>query len=308
MALKLQFLIAPLWLAHPVLQLIVAGIMYQRKIHRRFPVFWGYLLLQVITTPIVFYLYKRDFYASYFYLYWGTAAVCQVLGFKVIHEIFLDIFKPYHTLKDLGSVLFKWAALVMLLVAGVIATSAGPDQDFMVSAILTVQRCVRIMQCGLIIFLVLFANYLKVSYKQHSFGIAAGFGIFAAVELFIAAWIVAGHGPAGTGLVNLAGYNCAIFIWLGYVLLKKQPKEAPENLLVPQRWDQSLMDLQHPLPAESLIPMFESMVEQAFSRLQETPENGSTSAEPEAAGQPEKSEESRELAKSAAAGNPPWRV
>src|SRR5207248_2996042 len=110
----------------------------------------------------------------------------------------------------------------------------------------------------------------------------------------------------------LAGYNCAIFIWLGYVLLKKQPKEAPENLLIPQRWDQSLMDLQHPLPADSLIPMFETMVEQAFSRLQETPENGSPTANPgnvsKTAIQPEKSEENHELAKSAAAGNPPWRV
>jgi hypothetical protein len=39
-------------------------------------------------------------------------------------------------------------------------------------------------------------------------------------------------------------------------------------LLRPQRWEQSLSDIQHPLPADSLIPMFEGMVDRALSRTQ----------------------------------------
>jgi len=38
------------------------------------------------------------------------------------------------------------------------------------------------------------------------------------------------------------------------------------NPLQTQRWEQSLADLQPPLPTDSLIPMFEGMVERAFSR------------------------------------------
>jgi len=53
-----------------------------------------------------------------------------VLGFKVIHEVFLDVFRPYHTLRDLGSVLFKWAGLVMLMVACVVAASTPSGSDF----------------------------------------------------------------------------------------------------------------------------------------------------------------------------------
>ncbi len=33
-----------------------------------------------------------------------------------------------------------------------------------------------------------------------------------------------------------------------------------------QRWEQGLADIQHPVAADSLIPMFEGMVERAFSR------------------------------------------
>ncbi len=272
MSLKLQFWIDVMWLAHPVLQLAVAVFMFRRKLQRRFKFFFIYLIFQVVTFPVVFYLSKStQYYTAFFYTYWGISAVCQVLGFKIIHEIFLDIFKPYHTLKDLGSVLFQWAALVMLLVAGVIAAGAGPNTEPLVAAILTVERCVRVMQCGLIILLILFSKFLRISYKQITFGISAGFGIFAAVELMLTAWVAGGHSTVGTGLVNEIAYNCSILIWLVYMLLKEQRQEAAENLLIPQRWEQSFMDVQHPMPADSLIPMFEDMVEQAISRVHDGP-------------------------------------
>jgi hypothetical protein len=43
------------------------------------------------------------------------------------------------------------------------------------------------------------------------------------------------------------------------------------SLLQPQRWEQSLSDIHHPLPADSLIPMFEGMVDRALSRTQQEP-------------------------------------
>ncbi|MFZ0759719.1 MAG: hypothetical protein WAM69_07210, partial [Candidatus Sulfotelmatobacter sp.] len=76
-------------------------------------------------------------------------------------------------------------------------------------------------------------------------------------------------------------YNGALLIWLGYMLVKSPAREAASTLLRPQRWEQSLTDLQHPLPADSLIPMFEGMVDRALSRTQAppqvTPESGGAS-------------------------------
>jgi hypothetical protein len=40
-------------------------------------------------------------------------------------------------------------------------------------------------------------------------------------------------------------------------------------VLIPQRWDNALMDLQPQTEADSLIPMFEHMVDRAFSRTQD---------------------------------------
>ena len=51
----------------------------------------------------------------------------------------------------------------------------------------------------------------------------------------------------------------------------------PLSLLQPQRWEQSLTDIHHPLPADSLIPMFEGMVDRALSRTH--PESASPCSE-----------------------------
>ena len=72
-------------------------------------------------------------------------------------------------------------------------------------------------------------------------------------------------------LFNMLAYNLAILVWLGYLLAKCPARDVSAKLLVTQRWDQSLTDLQHPLPGDSLIPMFEGMVDRAFSRTTQYP-------------------------------------
>lgn len=264
---KIQFAYNALWMIQPVLQLGVAGIMFRRKLHRTFPVFFSYIVLQIPIFCLVFSTYRWGNYEQYFYSYWICAAISLVVGFKVIHEIFLDVFRPYHALKDLGSVLFKWAALVMLLIACVVMAASPPAADPVAQAVLTVQRCVRVIQCGLILFLLLFARYLGVSWKQHSFGIALGFGVFAGVELSAVALRLNDHLAQLTlNLVNTAAYECAIVVWFIYACKKSSARETTATLLTSQRWDRSLADLRQPAASDSLIPMFEGMVDRAFSR------------------------------------------
>ena len=276
---KIKILYYALWLAHPVLQTVIAVVMLRRGQHREFKYFFAYIVTQILSFTVVFAAY-RFHSASVFYLSWISTAISVVLGFKVIHEAFLDVFRPFHTLRDLGTVLFKWAGLVMLLVAGVVSVSSNSSDTVpWVQAIMTAQRCVRIIQVGMVLFLLFFARYLGVSRRQHSFGIALGFGAFAVVELtLIASWAGDHLGNLSMNLINMAAYNAALFIWLGYTLAKSPAREAASTLLRPQRWEQSLSDIQHPLPSDSLIPMFEGMVDRALSRTQASPsvpsENG----------------------------------
>jgi energy-converting hydrogenase Eha subunit E len=265
-----------LWCAHPVLQAAVAATMLWRKLHRTFPVFFSYVVFQIAAFALTFPFRDERFYVLFFYAAWATTGISVVLGFKVIHEVFVDVFRPYHALRDLGTVLFKWAGLVMLMVAGVMAISAGPNRtDPLVSGIVTLERSVRVAQCGLVLFLLVFSRYLGTSWRQNSFGIALGFGSFAAVELSLVAFSWRGSGvinPDLTSRLNMIAYNVTILIWFGYMLVKSPAREHESYMLRPQRWEQGLGEIQHPAVGDSsLIPMFESMVDRALSRTNADP-------------------------------------
>ncbi|HUM05606.1 MAG TPA: hypothetical protein VLT90_09100 [Terriglobales bacterium] len=257
----------------------MALVLWRRGLRKKFPVFFTYILAQIAIFAVTFPLRSTESYEWFFYVYWAGAGVSALLGFRVIHEVFLDVFRPYDTLKDLGTVLFKWAGVVMLLVSVVVAFSSsnsgeqwGPWERFLIQAVTSLQRSVRLVQCGLILFLLLFSRFLGVSKRQQSFGIALGFGLFAGVELMLIVLNAGSYLDIGRiALVNSAMYDIAILVWFAYVLSRGAARDVAPNHLQTQRWEQSLADLhnsenQGPLPADALIPMFEGMVERAFSR------------------------------------------
>jgi hypothetical protein len=265
-----------LWIAHPVLELSLAAVMYWRRLHRTFPVFFAYIVFQVLNFMVLFPVYRFDSGMPYYYAYWISAAISLAIGFKVIHEIFLDVLRPYPNLKDLGTLLFKWAGLVMLVMAMVVAAASKQgDETPLDHAVMIVERCVRVIQCGLILFLLFFSRHLGVSRRQFSFGIALGFGSFASVELLGLALISGGQIHAlPVSLINTTAYSFAVLAWIGYALLKTKSRESSANMLMSLRWDQGLSELRHPVPGDSLIPMFESMVDRAFSRTPRETESG----------------------------------
>ncbi len=264
-----------LWCAQPVLQSAVAAVLWRRKLHKQFPVFFSYLLVQVAFFLVTYPLFGRSVF-WYFWLFWFGQVLNAILGFKVIHEIFLDVFRPYRALQDLGTPVFKWAGAVMLLVSVVVAASNSFSQSPLIHAVTTMQRSVRTVQFGLILFMVIFSRFLGVSRRQLSFGIALGFGSFAGAELMLLA-VYSGKfiGHNHFNFLNMLCYDLSVLTWLVYAWAAKLVRERAVNPLQTQRWERSLTDLQQPAPSDSLIPMFEGMVERAFSRTSnlESPED-----------------------------------
>ena len=279
---KLKFAYYGLWMLHPLLQTAITLFMIRRGLIKTFRFFFAYLISQLLSFAIVFPAYVWGSYSAMFYLYWATSAISVTCGFLVIHEIFVDVFRQFHTLRDLGTVLFKWAGLVMLLVAAVVSISTNSSQTLpWMQAIITSERCVRMIQVGMVMFLLFFAQYLGVSRKQYSFGIALGFGSFAAMELIlISSWVGNHLSETWVSVINMIAYNSSLVLWLGYVAVKRPARDLSRSLLQTQRWEQSISDIHHPLPADSLIPMFEGMVDRALSR---TPQNGAPLADGAAA-------------------------
>jgi hypothetical protein len=255
-----------LWISQPVLQAIIAVEMYRRRLHKDFPIFFAFTIAQIAVFALQFGVYRWA-QAAYFDVYWLSTAVCLVFEFKIIHEVFLDAFRPYHALQDLGTALFKWAALIMVLVSAVLISISPSLSDPLVKTIVVAHRCIRVVQCGLVLFLLAFCKHVGLSWRRQGFGIAFGFSLFAGTELLTNALYSGGHiSKDQLNVLNLSVFNFCVLLWLGYVLLNRRETRVP--ILVPQRWDEALMDVQPHGQSESLIPMFEHMVDRAFSKTQ----------------------------------------
>src|SRR5436309_2829847 len=84
-----------------------------------------------------------------------------------------------------------------------------------------------------VLFLLVFSKYLGVTWRQHSFGIALGFGSFASAELTLLALYASGHiSQATLSLFNMLAYNGAIMIWLVYAWIKTPARDASSSLLM----------------------------------------------------------------------------
>src|SRR4051812_13287263 len=166
-----------LWLAAPVFQLAILAFMRRRKLSAEFPFFFTYTAFQVLSVAVLFTIFHFT-PNNYFYAYWTSAALGIMLGFAVIHEIFSYTIRPYIGLRELGNLLFKWAALLLVLVGALLATSSsGMSSRQLISAIVDVERGVRLMQCGLLLFIYLCSSYLGLTWKNFACGLALGFGI-----------------------------------------------------------------------------------------------------------------------------------
>ena len=161
-----------IWLAGPILQFGVLVTMFRRGLYKDYPYFFNYTILQVVSEPILYGLHRYSD-TLYFYTYYVNIALSVLISFAVLQEIFKDAFKPYEALRDLSVILFRWSALVVLLVGVMWAINArGKTDDGVIGAIMLGERAVRLMQCGLVFFLLLFSEYLGISRRSLLFGIS----------------------------------------------------------------------------------------------------------------------------------------
>ena len=260
---RLQTVDYIIWWGTPVLMLLIVVAMYHRRLHREFPVFFNYVIFQIISFVVEYPLFGRP---SYFYVSWTLTALSIAVSFGVLLEIFKEAFRPYEALRDLSIILFRWCALVVLLVSAMWALTSwnGNQVDSMLSVILLVDRSVRLMQCGLVFFMLLFSEYLVISRRNAVFGISVGFGFYAAVKMLVLT--AANHQTLFTksvlGRISSIAYLVSMLIWLVYsVMPVKARVGAKQRVTASEKWDSALDEVRNPLPAVSLLDSMDQTVE-----------------------------------------------
>ena len=251
------------WVAGPALETILLACMVHHKLHRVFPRFFSYVIFQILKSGVLFLTYHY-YEQGYFDAYWTGNAISVVLAVAVMDEMLQHVFKDYGGAQNLGAVIFRWSCGLLLVLAIVTAfTSEQGSADRVVAGVLTFDRSVRVMQCGLFCLLMILCRLLKNCWRQQVFGIALGFGIFASVEMILVSAAMRYGGSVGPtiSLVKSVAYNVVMILWIGY--LSQQPLSIPAVEMAP-RLEMALAD-----PAagkEAFISMVERAVEEVISR------------------------------------------
>jgi hypothetical protein len=252
-----------LWCLTPILMSVTAVFLYRRRLQKQFPYFFNYVIFQILSFLVEFPLRN---WPNYYYVYWTVQALSVVVSFAVLLEIFRSAFRPYEALRDLSVILFRWCALVVLLLGGMWAITSWRENqiDNITNAIYLVDRSVRLMQCGLVLFLLLFSEYLGIRRRNLLFGIAVGFGFFAAVNMLVMT-ALSHHSyfsKSTLSRINGIAYVISTLIWLAYAALPSTVRGGAKQVAeATQKWDQALDDARNAAPVTSLLDSMDQTVE-----------------------------------------------
>ena len=253
-------------------------IMHRKRLRSQFPLFFSYLALYTAASlvSIATYLYSCVWY---FYVYWALAILLMIVEIGVIYEVLANTLKSYSALVDLAKILFRSAAVFLLLIGLITAAATnGPQLTKLEAATDVVEHSIQLMQCGLLLFLLVFESRLGVSWRNHGMAIAIGMGLYSAVDLTISYLRMLSIGSR-TVLETSGGlWAIGVFVFWIAVLAKREP--APKSLLdtphrlIFQRWNEALMatplvSRRHQIamsPIESFLPGVEQTVERVMAR------------------------------------------
>jgi hypothetical protein len=230
------------WFARVTLTVVLLVVIVRRQLYKQFLLFAVHSAwIAVAGVTLIAMNYASSVSG---YQYFAGVAVSNgleaALAFGIIYEIFAQRVHHYPLVKDMGSFAFRASTLIFVAIAVGLAwlvPGHGPSQ--LASAYLILQRTARTLQCGQLVFLLLFCGYFRLSWRTRSFGIALGLGILCSTSLAINAihsqiapgrmWSLSEN---MLGLVNESTYLVAVIVWLFYCLAPEQasrPTDPPKD-------------------------------------------------------------------------------
>jgi hypothetical protein len=244
-----------LWLGPCVELAALALLMRKRGLHREFPAFFVYAVLEAAGGATIYAIDLSTRVSAT--VFWSSFLLFQVveglIKLVVIGEVFTHLLRRYPSLGKLAKVLISSVGAVLVFSATIIAAYANPTPFWLISASRILGRSLSVVQCGLILFLFIFAAYFHLRWQRPVFGITLGLGISASVALAVwalmAGWL---FGPKSYLLdfLTMATHQVCVLIWFYYLLAPGKSDSRPGGPPLPPEhqlevWNHELERLIH---------------------------------------------------------------
>jgi len=234
----------------------LAFLFWGKNLDRRFPAMGAYLVLRVVSTPVLLVLFQgqarhwfNDYaYSCYFFAYWAVYVASAVILFFVCQEVFRSALSAFSGLQRLGTIAFRWVALVSAFISLSTLSIQHMSIFFIPAIAYKLMRSVSILELCLLAFLCLSMNALRLSVRNMAFGIALGFGAMASSDFILASfWSRNTSLTDPLQFVSQSVILVALVAWIVYACLPEraqQPVVMPVNSVV-LRWNEIACALGH---------------------------------------------------------------
>jgi hypothetical protein len=251
----LNFWMSAMSAAEFLLWATLGFVFWKKGLQDRFPALNLYIVLQVFTKPVLLGLLQiqaqpwgHQFFPFYFYPFWTVYAVSAIALFFVTLEIFRSVLTAFSGLMRLGSVIFRWVALVSAVASLGSVSYSHPSLSIIPHVAVALMRAVSILELCLLAFLFLCINALQLSVKDLAVGFGLGFGVMSSND-FILTMFITGHPSLNAPLqfVYQAVTMLTIGMWVAYCIV---PERARKPMIMPAnstiyRWNEIASALGH---------------------------------------------------------------
>lgn len=251
----LDFMMTLMSVAEFALWAALGFLFWKKSLQKRFPALNAYLILRVGSMPVLLGLlyvqaqpWGHQYFPFYFYPYWAVYIASAVTLFFVTLEIFRSVLSAFSGLMRLGTVVFRWVALVSAVASLGSVSYTHPSISLIPDFALALMRAVSILELCLLAFLCLCINALQLSLKDLTVGFGIGFGVMSANDLLYAAL-----SPGNSSLIAPLqfAYQAVILLTVGmWVAYCAMPERLRKPVVMPAdstiyRWNEIAAALGH---------------------------------------------------------------
>jgi hypothetical protein len=228
---------------------------WKKGLHKRFPALNVYLVLRVSATPVLLGLlylqaqpWGHQYFPFYFYPSWAVYIASAIMLFFVVLEIFRSVLSAFSGLMRLGTVIFRWVALVAAVASLGTVSFAHLNVTLIPDIAWALMRSVSILELCLLAFLCLCFNALQLSVRDLTFGFGLGFGLMSANDFILSAFVPGN--PSLTAPAQFAYEGVILITLAGLVAYCAMPERVRKPMVMPAnstiyRWNEIASALGH---------------------------------------------------------------
>ncbi len=222
-----------LWVAPHVLLAAVAAVMVRTWRHKDYPIFFSYLLFEILQFCILFAMSRMDSVPGSIYqpidLFFRAGSIA--FRFAIIQEMLeASVARSPSLRKTMAWILRCSAAVLGMLAIAFIGSVYSWSVSRMIVPAYAVNQTFNILQCGLLALVFLWHRFLGLKMRHFSVGIALGMAWVAGLEPLMDTmrnFRVAA--PQFVDLLEMGAYHISVALWLYFAQAKA---ESPSSFVV----------------------------------------------------------------------------